>query len=221
MSDRGFMELAERTLGGVNLVAGVATDTVIALGDKAWWRRCPPGTVLMRAGEVRSSFFSLVHGSARLQYRDARRDLVAEAGETLGIQMAFFDGPAWATARTTTPALIAEIARLDLLHAMATSPALATNVGRMLAARSDGVEPREQLDTQILKALARAVDGVADGGEAPLPAPIDPAVWATLLGVDKSDVERALTRLKRHRIVRHSPSGVQYVDLDRLSERLR
>jgi len=221
MMDRTFIELAEHTLGGVNLFAGVGTDTVIALGDKAEWRRCPPGTVLMRPGEIRTTFFALVHGSTRLQYRDARRDVVAEAGETLGIRTAFFDGPAWATIRATTPALVAEIARLDLLHAMATSPALATNVARMLAARSYGVEPRERLDTQILKALARAVNGVAGGGEAPLPAPIDPAVWATLLGVDKSDVERALARLERHRIVRHSATGVQYVDLDRLSERLR
>jgi len=221
MTNRTLIELAEHTLGGIDLCTGVATDTVIALGDKAWWRRCPPGRVLLRPGEVRTSFFALVHGSTRLHYHDGRRAVVAEAGETLGLQTAFFDGPAWTTIRTTTPALVAEIARLDLLDAMAKSPALATNVGRLLAARTYGVDPRERLDVQILEALARAVNGVTGGGEAPLPAPIDPAVWATLLGVDKSDVERALTRLERHRIVRHSATGVPYVDLDRLSERLR
>jgi CRP-like cAMP-binding protein len=136
--------------------------------------------------------------------------------------MSFFNGPAWATIRATTPVLVAEIRRLDLLDAMAVSPALSTNVGRMLAARSHHLEPRERLDTQMMKALAQSVDALGGGsGEARLPAPVDPAVWATLLGVDKSDVERALCRLERHGVVRKSASGAHYVDLDRLSERLR
>ena len=222
MVNRQFAEWAQHTLGGVNLFAGVGTETVIALGNQARWRRRPPGTALVQTGDINATFFALVHGSTRLRYTDGRPDVVAEAGETLGLRMAFFGGPAWATIRATTPVLVAEIARADLLHAMALSPALSINVGRMLAARGHHLEPRERLDTQMMKALALAVEGLDDGsGEAPLPAPVEPAVWATLLGVDRSDVERALSRFERHRIVRKSATGVQYVDLARLTERLR
>ncbi|MFP4125118.1 MAG: Crp/Fnr family transcriptional regulator [Alphaproteobacteria bacterium] len=222
MVDRRFAEWAQHTLGGINLFAGVGTDTVIGLGNKARWRRRPPGAALVQAGEVNTSFLALVQGATRLRYHDGRPDVVAEAGETLGLRMCLYSGPAWATIRATTPVLVAEIHRLDLFHAMALSPALSTNVGRMLAGRGHHVEPRERLDTQMMKALAESVAGLGAGsGEAPLPAPVDPAVWATLLGVDKSDVERALSRLERHRIVRRSPMGVQYVDRDRLAERLR
>lgn len=222
MVDRRFAEWAQHTLGGIYLFAGVGTDTVIALGNKARWRRRQPGAALVQVGEVNSTFFALVQGSTRLRYLDGRPDVVAEAGETLGLRMCFYNGPAWATIRATTPVLVAEICRIDLFHAMAMSPALSTNVGRMLAARGHHMEPRERLDTQMMKALAESVAGPgASSGETPLPAPIDPAVWATLLGVDKSDVERALSRLERHRIVRKSTTGVHYVDLDRLAERLR
>lgn len=216
-----FVEYAEFTLGCINLFGGVDVETVIALGNKATWHRHPPGTPLIEMGEVTHRFFALVQGTTRLRYLDGRPDVVAEAGETLGLRLAFYDGPAWATIRATTPVLVAELQRTDLLHAMAMSPALATNVGRMLATRGRHVAPRERLDTQIMKALARAVAGVPRGsGETPLPTPVDPALWATLLGVDRSDVERALARLERHRIVRKSAGGVRYVDVDRLSERL-
>jgi CRP-like cAMP-binding protein len=194
----------------------------MALGNKARWHRRPPGATLVQTGEVNTTFFALVHGSTRLRYVEGRPDVVAEAGETLGLRMAFFEGPAWGTIRATTPVLVAEIRRTDLLHAMAESPALSINVGRMLAVRGHHMEPRERLDTQMMKALAQSVAARgASSGEAPLPSPVDPAVWATLLGVDKSDVERALSRLERHRIVRKSATGVQYVDLDRLTDRLR
>jgi CRP-like cAMP-binding protein len=217
-----FGEYAQRTLGCINLFGGVHVDTVMALGDKAVWHRHQPGTPLVEAGEVTTRFFALVQGTTRLRYLDGRPDVVAEAGETLGLRLAFYDGPAWATIRAVTPVLVAALERTDLLHAMAMSPALATNVGRMLATRGRHVAPRERLDTQVLKALAQAVAGVARGtGETPLPTPVDPALWATLLGVDRSDVERALTRLERHRILRKSAGGVQYVDVDRLSARLR
>ena len=217
-----FGRWADHTLGAINLFAGVGTETVLKLGRKASWRRHPPGTALIRAGNVHTAFFALVHGSTRLRFHDGGADIVAEAGETLGLRMAFFDGPAWATIRATTPVLVAEIRRDDLLDAMAVSPALASNVGRMLAARGPEPAPRERLDTQIMKALAQAVDGAADaGGEARLAAPVDPAVWATLLGVDRSDVRRALARLERHGVLRRSARGVHYVDLARLSERLR
>jgi CRP-like cAMP-binding protein len=222
MSEPAFVQWAEHTLGGINLLAGVGTETVIALGNKARWERHPPGTALVRAGEATTSCFALVRGSARLRYRDGRADVVAEEGATLALRMSLSDRPAWATVRTTTPALVAEIRRVDLLDATTVSPALAVNVGRMLATRGRYMAPRECLDTQIMKALAQAVDGCGSrSGETALPAPIDPALWATLLGVDRSDVRRALSRLERHRIVRQSPAGVHYVDLDRLSARLR
>jgi len=217
----GFHDWAAQTLGGIGLLAGVGVETVMELGGRARWKRCAPGDVLVAEGELCTSFHALVEGSAKVWFTDRRPSVNAEAGETLGLRVAFYDGPSWVTIRAVTPALVAQVDLADLTHFMATSPALASNVSRMLSARMRHLKPCEQLDTQILKALAQAVDGTAArSGEVPLSPPINPALWATLMGVDRSDVERALVRLERHRIVRSATGGRRFVDLERLRARL-
>lgn len=221
MTDGDFFQLARRTLGSIRLLAGVGTDTVIELGDKARWRRFAPGDVLIRSGERYTRLFALVEGETRLFFDDDRADILSDAGATLGLRIAFDGGPSWATIRALTPAHVAEIARDDLIAAMTRSPALAANVGRMLASRNGRTEPRERLDAQIVKALHQLV-GVDAGrsGTAELREPINPAVWATLLGVDRTDVERALIRLQRDLVLRTSKTGTPVVDLALLHARL-
>jgi CRP-like cAMP-binding protein len=217
-----FERWAEQTLGAIWLFGGMDAEAVIELGDRAQWQRHPAGTTLIRKGETRHSVLALVAGSASTRFYDGRAPVTSEAGATLGLRCAFHDGPAWIMTVAATPVLVAELSVTDLLHAMATSPALATNVGRMLVARNHHRAPREQLDTQILKALMQAVGAGPDcTGVVPLAQPIDPALWATLLGVDRSDVERALVRLERHGIVLAPERGGRCVDLARLRERLR
>lgn len=221
MSDGDFFQLARRTLGAIRLFAGVGTDTLIALGENARWLRLAPGDVLIRSGERYTRLFALVEGETRLSFDDDRADILSDAGATLGLRIAFYGGPAWATVRALTPAHVAEIARDDLTAAMTRSPALAANVGRMLASRNGRTEPRERLDTQILKALHQAVGADAGrSGTAKLREPINPAVWATLLGVDRTDVERALLRLQRDLVLRTSKTGAPVVDLALLHARL-
>ncbi len=222
MTVREFTAWVRCTLGGVRLFSGVATDTVVELGERARWHECEPGTVLIREGQTVTSCLALVQGTTRIRYADGRRDVDSQPGVVLGLRLSFYDAPSWATVRTLAPSLVAEIRREDLLHGMAVSPALATNVARLLTTRTSHLSPRERLDTQMMRALRDAVGGAPDGrGVTALPHPIDPAVWATLLGVDRGDVERSLLRLKRHGIVRGTAKRVTHVDLERLNDWLR
>lgn len=221
MRPEPLISLAERTLGGVRLFCSVETDTVLALGERARWRSVRSGYAVVRKGDVSTSFYVLVRGSASLHHGSCRVPEPIEEGEVMGLRLAFCSRPAAIHAVTTSSALIAEISRGDLLAAMADSPALAHNVALFLSGRGDRDQTRDQLDARVAAALVRAAASpTPTGGFVPLTAPVQIPVWATLLGVDTIDVCRSLKRLEGAGLIRSQGERRVRVDLAGLKRRL-
>ncbi len=218
MSREPFDGWAETTLGGIGLFCGVDSETLLQLGRRALWRQHPAGTAVIRAGDVRTSFLALIEGTVSVRFVDERTTGTSDAGAVLGLRLALRHEPSPVHMVAMTPVRVAEIARGDLLHVMCDCPELARNVAAFVAGRGPLDQPRAQIDARIVAALARAARPGA--GLMPLPAPVDTAVWATLLGVDKIDVDRALRRLERQGLVERRPGGRHLVDAAALRRRL-
>lgn len=218
MSREPFDGWAETTLGGIGLFCGVDSETLLELGRRAVWRQHSAGTAVIRPGDVGTSFLALVEGAVSVRFVDERTTETTDAGAVLGLRSAFRHEPAPVHMVAVTPVRVAEIARGDLLHVMSDCPELARNVTAFLAGRGPLDQPRAQIDARIVAALSRAARPGA--GLTPLPTPVDPAVWATLLGVDKIDVDRALRRLERQGLVQRRAGGRHLVDAAALRRRL-
>ncbi len=222
MLDVAFETWAERTLGGVGLFRDVDTEILLRLGQVAAWRRFRPGDALLRVDDRRTSCFVLQRGLVRVRYDDGRVEELAEPGTALALRTAFRVGPSRADLTAVTEVDVAEFRRCTLLDAMTVSPALAGNVARLLSARGAAENPRRELDTRVMQALRQEAPARSRaGGWVRLGRPVAPALWATLLGVDRREVERALARLERQGVVQRRPDGRHVVERDELDRRLR
>lgn len=172
------------------------------------------GEVLFREGEAGAEMFVIQGGLVQVSKRvgDEERPIaVLGRGEFLG-EMAILNRKprtATATALEDTPCLVFDGKTLETMIAKNTE--IAVRLVKKLASRLDAADTLVEIllhpdpRARVLMGLKRHAEAFGDTVEKGVELHVDAATLAQEVGVERSQVEEVLTRLRRLRIV--SPAG--------------
>jgi CRP-like cAMP-binding protein len=224
MEVSSFSAWTETILGGISILRGVPSETLLELGRRAEWRRHAVGERLMGVDGPSDTFFFLTAGNVAVRMaNNGRHDY--GAGACIGLRRAYVQEYVPLTAMALSPVTagwmhkddFADVAAHCAELGRAFGEALAQRVRDPLAALDDG----HDLDDRVAQGLIVAAGAERrDDGIAVLTVLPTPSVWAALLGVATEDVQRSLARLESRGFVRTVAQERMYVNVERLRARL-
>lgn len=228
MEGSPFASWTEQTLAGIRMLAGVPDDVLLELGRRAKWARHAVGERLFTGERARDWLFFLTGGA--VQIRMTSGDKTGEKrdygpGVCIGLRRALAKQCRSYVTLVTVPATAGWVHRDDLIDMMASSEDLGRAVVRSCATRlrdplrvpDDNYDLEDRVIAGLIVAAGhnRRANGMATLSVLP-----DPAVWAALIGVAASAVQRSLARLERQGCIRIVAQERMYVNVDRLQELL-
>ncbi|ARP78480.1 regulator [Bordetella genomosp. 6] len=184
------------------------------------------GQALYRQGDVHDSFFLVRSGFLHTVVHGANGGVllleIFGPEAIFGEASAFVDEPRYVTARAVTPAVVTEYRVSELLPVLASEPGLAVSliqllgikhrilIGKLLRATS--ASPRERLEGLLGR--------IAAGSEETRSLRLTHEQLASMTGLSRVTVTRALKAMAEEGLVATRGKGVEIRDAGRLRERL-
>jgi branched-chain amino acid transport system substrate-binding protein len=140
MSDAERAPTLEKALTRVALFAPLSTDERAALATRFRTQKVPAGTTLVTQGDDGGSMFLISEGVMVVRLRQPETGLDIEVarlgpGDYFGEMSVLTGAKRSATVRALTPVCVHELTKADLAPTMTARPALASELGKVLAAR--------------------------------------------------------------------------------------